>query len=515
MSSTTKHFYARRIAFICSTFVLFAFVSSHVQAMADFALGGHNICSIDTDGRLECTTRFMQSTYLPPEDDTLYKAVASGGAHTCAITQAGDIRCWGLNNFGQSDNVPTSSVAFTDLSAGENHTCALDANGQAYCWGLNTNGQTNVPVENLVFDSIHTGAQGACGLLDTGVAECWSTDFSYTSIFIATNNWTDFVFPSEGSSSPACGLTNDGFIDCWSTSFALPVPENGPYTQIESSSIFFCGLKTDGKLDCSVYDFSGATDINDSNQSVRAEIEALPPLVDFEVRSSGPSLHSLCGIDFDGKLHCVGNHLPADSLPGEQLTAPVPFGLNFSIYSDTAGELFWQTDLNSINSLVSGFKVYRNGELLRFSAANSSYFDEDLQPDMSYEYEVSIVLVNGTEGQKSEVLSVSTGNDQEPPGNPDPDNIIDYTLTGLKLERYSGLSLEIFWDRPSGADVINRYDVFRNGEFITSTPGPSFFDNTVQFCDTYEYTIAAISTQGEIVALGFQSEGTFSQTTCP
>lgn len=513
MISVASRINVHRVLYLFSLITLFGFASSNAYAMADFALGGHNICSIDTDGRLECTTRFNARTYLAPDDDTRYTQVVSGGAHTCAITQAGEIRCWGLNSFGQSDDIPTSSVAFTALSAGENHTCALDANGQVYCWGLNTNNQLNVPADNQGFVSIHTGALGSCGIRASGFAECWSTDSAYTIQRISANTWTDFVFPTEGNFSPACGLTNDGLIDCWSTNLSLPKPDNGPYTQIESSGSFFCGLKADGYLDCSVYQFNGSA--NSESLQVLEEIEALPPLVDFEVRSSGPSLHGLCGIDFDGKLHCVGNRLPADNLPGDSIDVPVPFGLSFSVYSDIAGELFWQSDVSSISTPIVGYKVYRNGELVRFDEASASYFDEDIQPDMTYEYEVSIVLLDGSEGQRSEALTVTTGDVQEPPGNPDPGNMSDYALTGIKLDRYSALTLELFWNRPSGDETISRYDVFRNGEFLKSTPGPSFFDNTVQSCDTYQYTIAAVSTKGHIVALGFQSEGTFPGTTCP
>jgi len=75
----TGKFYAYGTLRIVSMFALFGIVSSNAaaQALADFALGGHNICAIDTDGRLECTTRFNAETYLPPDDGTLYTEVVS------------------------------------------------------------------------------------------------------------------------------------------------------------------------------------------------------------------------------------------------------------------------------------------------------------------------------------------------------------------------------------------------------------------------------------------------------
>ena len=483
------------------------------QTTADFALGGHNICAIDTDGRLECTTLFNARTYLPLDDGTLYTEVASGDAHSCAITQAGDIRCWGLNNFGQSNNIPTSPVPFTSLSAGANHTCALDMNGEAFCWGLNTNGQTDVPIDNSEFASIHAGALGTCGLTATGNAECWGNDFVYTSTFIQRNSWTDFVFPSEGGFSPACGLTTGGFIECWSTSQDLPIPNNGPYTQIETGGIFLCGLPPSGNVDCTVRTFNNVTPTNNINLSTLAAINALPPLVDFEVHSSGPSSGSFCGIDEEGTLICVGNGLPADSLPGEPLAIPQPFNLDFTIYSESAGELFWETDLTSFRSPVIGFNVYRNNELVSFTTGNGSYFDDSLAPNTSYTYEVAMVLLDGSEGLRSEPFTALAGGAQTPPGNTN--DAPDYLLSNIELSRYSGSTLELFWDRPTSGGAISHYDVFRNGEYLATTPGPSFFDNTVQSCNTYEYTIAAVLPNDQIAALGFQSEGPFPTTTCP
>jgi alpha-tubulin suppressor-like RCC1 family protein len=79
-------------------------------------------------------------------------AIAAGGSHTCALTTAGAVQCWGSNASGQLGNNSTTNsqlpVAVTGLSsdvtaiaAGQSHTCALMTSGAVQCWGDNEDGQ--------------------------------------------------------------------------------------------------------------------------------------------------------------------------------------------------------------------------------------------------------------------------------------------------------------------------------------------------------------------------------------
>lgn len=79
-------------------------------------------------------------------------AVTAGLVHTCALTQAGAVYCWGGNDWG---NVGDGTVMTerdtpvlvaglpkaTAVSAGLSHTCALLASGGAMCWGEDTYGE--------------------------------------------------------------------------------------------------------------------------------------------------------------------------------------------------------------------------------------------------------------------------------------------------------------------------------------------------------------------------------------
>lgn len=152
-------------------------------------------------GQLGDGTRISRLTPVPVAGLAIgVRALAAGSMHACALTTAGAVYCWGNNGFGQvgmavpapESLVPTPVAGLTTgvqaIAAGENHTCALTAARAVFCWGSNAAGQlgdgsttnrfTPAAVNGLggSVQAITAGAEHTCALLVTGGINCWGNN---------------------------------------------------------------------------------------------------------------------------------------------------------------------------------------------------------------------------------------------------------------------------------------------------------------------------------------------------
>jgi hypothetical protein len=79
-------------------------------------------------------------------------AIAAGDGHTCALTKAAGLKCWGYNGWAQLGDGTTVNrshavgvfglrAGVTAIAAGARHSCARTTTGKVRCWGYNHNGQ--------------------------------------------------------------------------------------------------------------------------------------------------------------------------------------------------------------------------------------------------------------------------------------------------------------------------------------------------------------------------------------
>ena len=174
------------------------------------ATGGNHTCALTTSGGVKCwgynsngqLGNGTETDSDVPVDVTGLTSgatvISTGSFGTCALTGAGDAKCWGDNSFGQLGNgsltpssvpVAVSSTGFgtefASISAGDDHTCALSTVGGLWCWGHNASGQlgdaTNrdklVPVSIVRtkgrVTSVSAGGQHTCIVTRPGEVRCW------------------------------------------------------------------------------------------------------------------------------------------------------------------------------------------------------------------------------------------------------------------------------------------------------------------------------------------------------
>ena len=169
--------------------------------------------------------------------------VAAGLGHSCAVTEAGGVRCWGDNSAGQASGTatdyPTAHVALPDgssaiaVAAGGQSTCAVigtGGSGEVRCWGDNSSGQlgdgttasTGVPVTVPGLPpmaAVAVSSTYACGLAADGGVWCWGSTpggpgTARSAPAPVPGLAVDIANLSVGYRH-ACVITQLGAVECW------------------------------------------------------------------------------------------------------------------------------------------------------------------------------------------------------------------------------------------------------------------------------------------------------------
>jgi cysteine-rich repeat protein len=221
-----------------------------------------------------------------------FPLITAGIGHTCALTAKEGLECWGLNESGQvgdstfEDKLEPVDVVGIDPSAviglvsGIHHTCVLTSANEVFCWGLNSSGQLgdgttenrNEPIlvpglEGRII-SISAGAEFTCALNDTDEVFCWGNNSSgqlndgteeNSSIPMKSTTVSDPVQISGGSAELQ-GITSDGAVQLWNSQPIIPVTglpnEDNAYVSADRFTDGGCSMTDTGDVNC----WGGITD---------------------------------------------------------------------------------------------------------------------------------------------------------------------------------------------------------------------------------------------------------------
>ncbi|MDZ4278680.1 MAG: flexitail domain-containing putative surface protein [Dehalococcoidia bacterium] len=228
---------------------------------AAIAAGQQHTCALTPAGGVQCwgyndngqvgdgTTGNYRTTPVQVSGLTSgIEAITAGGAHSCALTTTGGAKCWGDNYWGQvgdgttADRASPANVAglasgVDVLSAGGGHTCALTSAGGVKCWGANDSGQLGngtsgntsaTPVDVIGLSSgvadVAAGGAHTCALTATGGVKCWGYNIfgqlgngttTGSSVPVDVSGLTSGVTAIAAGSHHTCALTTTGGVKCW------------------------------------------------------------------------------------------------------------------------------------------------------------------------------------------------------------------------------------------------------------------------------------------------------------
>jgi len=224
--------------------------------MEQIVAGDSHTCALSDKGKLFCWgsnangqvgNDSQQDQLEPieiqiPEEKVL--SIAAGTEHTCALTGAGNVYCWGRNDSKQlgvgaspqfSPILVPNLTNVQSIAAGGNHTCVLLIGGKVQCWGDNQRGQLGnnnlvpsespITVENLpVIKSLTAGFDHTCVITETNAGMCWGGNGAgqlgigntESSVKSPTNvqNLQSGLLAIKSFKSHTCAI-KESAIDCW------------------------------------------------------------------------------------------------------------------------------------------------------------------------------------------------------------------------------------------------------------------------------------------------------------
>jgi alpha-tubulin suppressor-like RCC1 family protein len=304
---------------------------------------------------------------VQPASATAFVRIDAGAEHTCAITGAGRVFCWGSNTFGQlgsaAQSASVSPVAVGALDAvsvasANRHTCVAARFRGLWCWGSNSAGQLG---DSLGDKKVHP-------------------------VPIAASDADEFVHVSAGSAH-SCALTVDGRAFCWGSNAlgqigqgsaggimgATLLSDSLRFRDLSAGQAHTCGVRLNGEIWCWGWNQFNQLGVATADSCAESVCQAKPVRVSSTVRFRSVSVGyaSSCALSESGAAHCWGSNGDGQLGDGSRTAATQPVRVQ--------GPTFVQFDAGSrhVCALTESGETYcwganPNGELGSVSAPSSA-----------------------------------------------------------------------------------------------------------------------------------------------
>ncbi|MCX4240503.1 RCC1 domain-containing protein [Paraliomyxa miuraensis] len=226
-----------------------------------------------------------------------------GDDHSCVVLEDNTVACWGDDDNGQlGDGVAgtDSGDAFVvpglavvnDVEGGQDNACALTDLGEVYCWGDNIDGQLGVgntvdnPAPLLVTlpsaaEQISLGDDFACALLYTDQIFCWGESEGFQTGY---GDLIDALVPTEVQQLPP-----------------------GDIVDIEAAGRGVCVLMATSDRWCWGHSEEGQLGIAPLNQLEPSPVAFSGPVAQVRLEEFELDDGMICGVMVDGTLECAGD----------------------------------------------------------------------------------------------------------------------------------------------------------------------------------------------------------------
>jgi alpha-tubulin suppressor-like RCC1 family protein len=349
------------------------FTANAFAPVSDVAAGNFSACALASDGTSMCwgygadgqlgkLSNFRNTNAITTSvstADTLagpfltFRQMSVGKNHTCGVSIARDIYCWGANAIGQIGGIAAGGTAakwlstqvFQSVSAGEFNTCAVTPTGAIYCSGANDQGQMGNAAFGAAVVAPTIAAQGglAAGNLYSAVTvgmahSCAMRQFNGTAVTRIPLCWG---FNNNGQ----VGNSVTGGMQTSPVQISLPAGVAvfaADSTSLVTGNLHSCVITTTpaGSTWCSGNNGYGQLGDNSTTSRNVATGVVLPAGVTFVQLSAG-AFHT-CGLSSGGVAYCWGRNGSGQLGDGTTTDARVPVAVSTTVTfrSISAGELF-------------------------------------------------------------------------------------------------------------------------------------------------------------------------------